>query len=130
MTSGPRTVQDGPATVRSPHLPDAVPKGARALWTSKRKGSSCGSDTAEAKDRPQGSETSIMDRCHGVQCKACGQSISTGIADPSLPIPWDRFTARIAAEISALNRTGSSLTPKMVAVNRSDLTSAWPVGSL
>jgi hypothetical protein len=28
-----------------------------------------------------------MTRQHGVQCKVCGQSISTGIADPSLPIP-------------------------------------------
>jgi hypothetical protein len=28
-----------------------------------------------------------MARHQGVQCKACGQSISTGIADPSLPIP-------------------------------------------
>jgi hypothetical protein len=28
-----------------------------------------------------------MARYHGVQCKAFGQSISTGIADLSLPIP-------------------------------------------
>jgi hypothetical protein len=77
----------GLATVRSPHLPDAAPKAALALWTSKRKGSSCGSDTAEAKDRPQGSETSIMARHQGVQCKLCGQSISTGSADLALPIP-------------------------------------------
>jgi hypothetical protein len=28
-----------------------------------------------------------MTRHHGVQCKACVQSISTGTADRSLPIP-------------------------------------------
>jgi hypothetical protein len=28
-----------------------------------------------------------MTRHHGVQCKACGQSISTGMADLGLPIP-------------------------------------------
>jgi hypothetical protein len=28
-----------------------------------------------------------MTRQHGVQCKACGQSISIGIADAGLPIP-------------------------------------------
>jgi DNA-directed RNA polymerase subunit RPC12/RpoP len=28
-----------------------------------------------------------MTRQHGVQCKVCGQSISTGIADLALPIP-------------------------------------------
>jgi hypothetical protein len=28
-----------------------------------------------------------MARYHGVQCKRCGQSISTGTADLSLPIP-------------------------------------------
>jgi hypothetical protein len=28
-----------------------------------------------------------MARQHGVQCKACGQSISTGIAGLGLPIP-------------------------------------------
>ena len=28
-----------------------------------------------------------MTRQHGVQCKACGQSISVGITDAGLPIP-------------------------------------------
>jgi hypothetical protein len=28
-----------------------------------------------------------MTRQYGVQCKACGQSISTGIADLGLPVP-------------------------------------------
>jgi hypothetical protein len=28
-----------------------------------------------------------MTRHHGVQCKVCGQSISTGIAELTLPIP-------------------------------------------
>jgi hypothetical protein len=28
-----------------------------------------------------------MTRQHGVQCKACGQSISTRVADLGLPIP-------------------------------------------
>jgi DNA-directed RNA polymerase subunit RPC12/RpoP len=29
----------------------------------------------------------LMSQHHGVQCKVCGQSISTGIAELSLPIP-------------------------------------------
>jgi hypothetical protein len=29
----------------------------------------------------------LMARHHGVQCKVCGQSISTGIAGQGLPIP-------------------------------------------
>jgi hypothetical protein len=65
----------------------ASPNPAQAFLTSKQQGSGYRSDTFGAKDRLRGSETSIMARHHGVQCKACGQSISTGTADPSLPIP-------------------------------------------
>jgi hypothetical protein len=41
----------------------------------------------EPKDRLRGSEISFMTRQQVAQCKACGQSISTGIADLGLPIP-------------------------------------------
>jgi hypothetical protein len=71
----------------SPHPPHAVRKGVQAFLTSKQKGSGYRSDTFGAKEQLRSSETSIMARQVGVQCKACGQSISTGIADPSLPIP-------------------------------------------
>jgi hypothetical protein len=57
------------------------------LLTSKQQGSDCGCNIVDVKGRPQCSETSIMARHQIVQCKGCGQSISTGTAGLSLPIP-------------------------------------------
>jgi hypothetical protein len=63
------------------------PEGSEALLTSKEWDSQRRSVPTEPKDRLRSSETSFMTRFHGVQCKVCGQSIATGIADLGLPIP-------------------------------------------
>jgi hypothetical protein len=73
--------------VRSHRMPDATPKAAGALWTASKYGrSGCGSNTAKAKISFEDPKHLFMTRHQGVQCKACGQSISTGTADLALPI--------------------------------------------
>jgi hypothetical protein len=76
----------GPASIRSPlpHTQDRKPR--ITLVDQARNGFRPLIRPTEPKDGLRGSETSFMNQEHGVQCKACGQSISTGIAELSLPI--------------------------------------------
>jgi hypothetical protein len=49
-------------------------------------GSGCGSVPPNLKLGFEVPKHLLMSLHHGVQCKACGQSISTGIAERSLPV--------------------------------------------
>jgi hypothetical protein len=85
--SAPERSRKGLASIRSPLPPTQDRKPRKALFDRQGMDSGCGSVPTEPKDWLRGSETSFMTRHHGVQCKVCGQSVSTGIAGLSLPIP-------------------------------------------
>jgi hypothetical protein len=114
VTPGRERPRTGLATVGSPHLPDAVPKAARALWTTSKCAQAVGPSRSSLKIGFEVPKHLLMTRHQGVQSKPVANRSPTGSPIWACQSLWNQFTARIAVKrVSTLNRNGSSLTRKM-----------------